>query len=143
MAAEPGGVANRPTANCNPLDLIWGAEAESFGATRGDRSAPGGYKWMSGMAVFPDVATGWRAAQGWLSVPAKTVKRTIPGFFTDPNGTTLVAGYLGATLAQVIYRFAPPNENNTEAYISYVSQNTKIPRTAVVTAEMLALPEAA
>jgi hypothetical protein len=52
-----------------------------------------------------------------------------------------VGGYLGATLAQVIYRFAPPNENDTAAYLSYVEAATGINRTEPITLEMLAIPE--
>ncbi len=138
---EPDGSPNRPTANHNPLDLIWSAESKSFGALRGDRTAPGGLDGYSGMSVFPDTATGFRAAQRWLSVPAKFHQGAVEGFpFTDPNGTTLVGGYLGATLAQIVYRFAPPNENNTLAYLAYVESATGILRTQTVTAEMLALP---
>jgi hypothetical protein len=142
-ALQPNGAPDRPTANNNPLDLIWGAEAKAFGAIRGDRTAPGGLDGYSGMAVFPDASTGWKAAQRWLSVPAKFAQGVVPGFpFTDPNGTTLVGGYLGATLAQAIYRFAPPNENNTEHYIAYVSGQTGIARTDTVTPEMLTVPSA-
>jgi hypothetical protein len=139
---EASGAPDRPTANNNPLDLIWGAEAKAFGAIRGDRTAPGGLDGYSGMAVFPDVATGWKAAQRWLSVPAKFEPGPVTGFpFCDPTtNETLVGGYLGATLAQLVYRFAPPNENNTEHYLDYLEEETGILRTTTVTAEMLTVP---
>lgn len=109
---------NRPQRNNNPLDLSWGPEAESFGATHGDPR----------FAVFPLPLTGWKAARSWLSVPAR--------FFDG----ALVGGYLGATLTQVINRFAPPSENNTKGYAAFVSAETGIPLDAVITLDMLALP---
>jgi hypothetical protein len=135
---------SRPQRNNNRLDLMWGSEAKSFGALRGDRpGTPHSFLGYDGFAVFPDVKTGDEAAQKWLSIPAKFHQGPLPGFFTDPNGTTLVSGYLGATFAQVIYRFAPPNQNNTELYIS--SNCERVPsltRETIITAEWLVLPEA-
>jgi hypothetical protein len=138
-------LGTRPHINNNPLDLMWGAEAKSFGATHGDRpGGPHSFDGFDGFAVFPDAVTGWRAAIRWLSVPAHFHKGPLPGFFLDPNGTTLVGGYLGATFAQAINRFAPPNENNTEIYIS--SNIARVPgltRGTIITRELLQTPEAA
>ncbi len=133
---------SRPQVNNNPLDLIWGDESERFGATHGDR--PGHiYKGYSGFAVFPTLPMGWRAAQRWLSIPAKfgqiKPKDNRP---LGPSGY-LMAGYLGATFEQVIYRFAPPEDNNnTEAYI--VGTMERVPgltRQTIVTPEWLQTPE--
>ena len=111
----------RPRRNNNPLDLMWGPEAKEFGATGGDPR----------FAVFQTVADGWNAGRRWLSVPAKF----------DTNGN-LVGGYLGATFAQFIHRFAPPNENNTAAYVAYVCEQTGYSEDTVLTEAMLQIPEA-
>lgn len=112
----------RPQRNRNPGDLSWGAEADSFGATCGDPR----------FAIFPDVHTGWRALQRWLSVPAKF----------DKDGK-LVGGYLGATIEQAINRFAPPGENNTSLYVATVCKNTGHRPDTILTPELLQTPEAA
>jgi hypothetical protein len=134
----------RPARNNNPLDLRWGAEAEGFGATHGDEVNEEGYKGYAGFAVFPDPKTGFRAAQRWLSVPARFFRGPVAGYpFTDPNGTTLVGGYLGATLAQVCYRFTPPGDNNnTEAYLNGNCERSGYNRTDILTEAMLQTPEA-
>jgi hypothetical protein len=133
----------RPARNSNPLDLRWSTEAEAFGATHGDITVLNGYKGFGGFAVFPDARTGFRAAQRWLSVPAKFHQGPVPGLYLDPNGTTLVGGYLGATIAQVCYRFTPPSDgNNTESYIAGNCSRSGIPRTAILTEAMLQTPEA-
>jgi hypothetical protein len=122
---------SRPSRNFNPGDLIYGPESVAFGAVSSDGH----------FAIFPDIATGWNALRRWLMVPARLVNHEIPGYFFDPNGTTLVGGYQGATLAQVIYRFAPPGDNNDSAgYLAYVSEQTGIPTTAKVTEDMLSVP---
>ena len=90
---------DRPQRNNNPLDLTWGSEARAFGATQGDRSAPGGLDGFGGMAVFASPLKGFQAASSWLAVPA----------VFDKAGN-LVRGYRGAALRKVIFRFAPPNE---------------------------------
>ena len=110
---------SRSQRNNNPGDLIWGDEAKAFGATHGDPV----------FAVFPDAATGWKALQRWLSVPAK--------FDHDGN---LEGGYQGATLSQVINRFAPPSENNTAAYISGVCERTGLTPETIVTEDLLQIP---
>jgi hypothetical protein len=113
-------LGDRPYRNDNPGDLIWGNEAKAFGATHGDPR----------FAVFPDAHTGWLALQRWLSVPAKY----------DALGG-LVGGYLGATLEQVINRFAPPVENDTESYLFAVCQNTGLKPESRVTLFLLQTPE--
>jgi hypothetical protein len=132
---------SRPQKNNNRLDLIWCAEAKAFGATHGDRpGGPHSFDGYDGFAVFPDVETGDHAAVRWLSVPAHFHQGQLPGFFLDPDGTTLIVGYLGATYAQVIYRFAPPSQNNTELYIS--SNIARVPgltRETKLTSDLLVL----
>lgn len=122
MAVEEGFFKpnSRPERNNNPLDLIWCQETAHFGATGGDPK----------FAIFPDAATGWSAAKKWLSVPAR--------FDKDGN---LIGGYLGATIEQVIRRFAPVADgNNTEAYIDGVCRNTGLSGTAILTLDLLVLP---
>jgi hypothetical protein len=123
---------SRPQRNNNPGDLSWGTEAQAFGATHGDPR----------FAVFPNAATGWVALQNWLSRPAKLVNHPVEGLFLDPNGTTLESGYLGATLAQVIHRFAPSSENNTQLYIDTVCKNTGLTPATRITSFLLETPEA-
>jgi len=137
-------VNSRPHCNNNPLDLLWGMEAKSFGATHGDLlGGPHSYEGSAGFAVFPAPAIGWKAAQRWLSVPAKFHNGLLPNFFLDPDGTTLISGYLGATFAQLIYRFAPPSENNTEAYIEgTISRVPSLTRETILTHSLLQTPEA-
>lgn len=118
IAREEGFYTNgsRPQRNNNPGDLLWGDEAQRFGATHGDPH----------FAVFPDVETGWDALKKWLSVKAKI----------DGNGN-LLAGYLGAPISKVIYRFAPPGENNSSAYLRNVCAWAEVTPDTILTAEIL------
>lgn len=126
-------LGSRPRRNLNPGDLIYGAEAIEFGATGTDGE----------FGIFPNTVTGWRALVRWLSVPAKFHQGPVEGLFLDPNGTTLVGGYLGATMAQVIYRFAPPSQNNTASYVSGLCQNADVTPGTILTVALLQTPEAA
>jgi len=121
VAREEGfGVqGSRPTRNNNPGDLEFGPEAERFGALRGDPR----------FAVFPDVATGYRALRSWFLVPAK---------FNEHGD--LVAGYHGAKISQVIARFAPATENNVRRYIATVCAFAELDPAELLTEEILALP---
>jgi hypothetical protein len=122
---------NRPRRNNNPLDLEYGLEAISFGAIKGDPR----------FAIFKDISSGWYAAKLWLSVPARFV-RLNPNDGRPPsfNGY-LVGGYLGATMEQVVYRFAPPNENDTNAYLNYICSAVGVSTTTVLVSKLLQLPE--
>ncbi|HUD74121.1 MAG TPA: hypothetical protein VMQ76_03540 [Terracidiphilus sp.] len=106
----------RPTRNNNPGDLMAGPESAEFGAIGND----GPY------AIFPDAETGWMALRRWLSVGAKF----------DAHGT-LVRGYMGATIQQVIYRFAPPSENDSARYVADVCEWTGLTPDTVLTSELL------
>lgn len=125
-------IGSRPQRNNNPLDLIYGNEAIRFGAERSDGR----------FAVFPDIDTGWNAGRRWLSIPATFTPHEVPEHYFDPVlKSTLLSGYLNASLAQVIYRFAPPSDgNNTEAYIKYVCEATGYERTTILTLDMLRVP---
>lgn len=109
---------SRPARNNNPGDLMYGNEAIRFGATHSDGR----------FAVFPDVLTGYNALRRWLSIPA-----------VFKNGK-LEGGYLGATIEQVIYRFAPPFENRSDLYLSYVLHVTGLEAHTILTSEMLVVP---
>lgn len=110
------GQHSRPFRNHNPLDLEYCDEAIHFGAIHTDGR----------FAVFPDAATGWVAGRRWLSVPAHF----------DAAGN-LIGGYLGATMRQVIHRFAPPSENNSALYLEQVCLRGKVTPETILTAELL------
>ena len=112
---------DRPQRNNNPGDLEYGDESIRFGATGTDGR----------FAIFPDVETGWKALQRWFSIPARF----------DRNGT-LVGGYLGATIAQAIHRFAPPGENDSNGYVSRVVEMTGFAPSTILTLHLLQTPEA-
>lgn len=120
-----GPPGNRSTRNNNPGDIEWGAFARAHGATRLEL-IPAGLPETARFAYFPDLEKGWAAAKDLLSVPA----------VFDRHGF-LQHGYLGATITQIINRFAPPSENNTEAYIRNVCDFTQLTRDTVLTADML------
>lgn len=129
----------RPTRNNSPLDLVYGAEAIRFGAVGAD----GRY------AKFASVADGWKAGVRWLSIPASFVKHPVTELYFDAKtGTTLVGGYLGATMKQVIFRFCPPGDgaNDPQRYLDGVIKDTTMPRTltedTILTADLLAVPSA-
>lgn len=124
-------IGSRPNRNHNPGDLIYGAEAISFGANAHD----------AGYSVFTTDDKGWTALKRWLSV--KGVVQS--GKFTYSNGVTiegkLLRGYLGGTIEQVFYRFAPPDDHNdTEGYIIDICNMTGLSRKTILTEDLLVLP---
>ncbi len=62
----------------------------------GQREAIG--KDEAGFAIFPDVYAGWRAAMAQILLDARR----------------------GLSIREYIYKFAPPSENDTEGYLSFV-----------------------
>jgi hypothetical protein len=124
---------SRPQRNNSPGDLDYCDESIHFGAVGTDGR----------FAIFPDVATGWKAYQRWYSVPAHfTSVNPGDGEPLGPLGY-LIGGYLGATLRQAIWRFAPPGENNSAGYAQFVSDKTGIALDAVLTMTILQTPEVA
>lgn len=109
---------SRPARNNNPGDLVYGNESIRFGATHSDGR----------FAVFPDIHTGYTALRRWLSIPAVLKQGKLEG------------GYLGATIEQVIYRFAPPFENRSDLYLDYVTHSTGLEPHQILTLDMLAVP---
>jgi hypothetical protein len=55
-------------------------------------------------AVFKDGPSGWRAAHRQIGYDVKR----------------------GLTLKEFIYKFAPPNENDTDAYLAFVCKELKV-----------------
>ena len=111
---------SRPQRNNNPGDLEYNSETIRFGAAAGDPR----------FARFTDAKIGWQALRSWLSIPAK--------FDADGN---LVGGYLGATIEQAIHRFAPPSENDSDAYVANICAWTGLRPTDKLTIDLLLLPE--
>jgi hypothetical protein len=57
-------------------------------------------------AVFKDAPSGWRAAHRQIGYDVKR----------------------GLTLKQFIHKFAPPNENDTDAYLEFVCRELRVSR---------------
>jgi hypothetical protein len=66
------------------------------------RSSPLATGTSGGFAVFPDIATGWQALDAQIALDASR----------------------GLTLEQFINKYAPPSENNTGQYLSYLVTQT-------------------
>lgn len=111
-----GNTPNRPQRNNNPGDLEFCKETIEAGAIDGDPR----------FAIFRTPADGWEAFRLWLSVPAQF----------DAAGT-LIEGYRGAKLSQVIARFAPPSENDTTNYRLGVYAFCELTPETVVTQEII------
>lgn len=115
---------NRPTRNHDPLDIEWGPFARAHGALHIE-IMPAGSKLPARFAYFPDDATGFAAARDLLLIPAKF------------RAGVLVEGYLGATLRQILPRFAPPSENDTAGYLRSLCDWTGLTPDTVLTQELL------
>jgi len=91
--------------NNNPGNMR--AYKESFGrgaiGTGGGETKDG----APGFAIFPDTNTGWNAMVDLLSQPL----------------------YQKLTIEDAINKYAPPNENNVEAYLKDLENRTSFPRT--------------
>lgn len=127
---SPGKIPQRSN---NPGDLRYNNESISFGSTGSD----------SGYAIFPDVQTGWKALQRWLSVPAKfSPLDPNDGRPEGPEGW-LIGGYLGATIEQALWRFSPPGDgdNNPTSYRDFVCAETGLIPTDILTLKVLETPE--
>ncbi len=85
--------------NCNPLNIRKGRDQWQGQAEKQTDSA---------FVVFKSMAWGWRAAFKLLT-------------------RTYYHKYRLYTIRMIIQKWAPPHENNTEAYISNVSRLTGIP----------------
>jgi hypothetical protein len=97
---------NRPTRNNNPGDIEWGPFARAYGADRIEVVPVGE---IARFAHFPTVEMGWAALEALLRLHYGTL-----------------------TVAQAIAKYAPPSENDTEAYIREVVKLTGISSNTIV-----------
>jgi hypothetical protein len=84
---------NRPQRNNNPINIKLPLGVDKLGEATG--------KDADGFAIFPTPMAGWRAAFRQIKTDADR----------------------GENIRQFIERFAPSNENDTEAYINFVITN--------------------
>lgn len=91
---------NRPTRNNNPGNLQWGPFAREHGALHIE-VMPSHSRARPRFAYFPDPETGWEAMR----------VRFTTGM------------YKGLTVEKAIHKWAPPIENDTEAYIRFVCKH--------------------
>ena len=105
IAREEGWLilTSRARRNHNPGNINWGKFAMMHGATRIE-SDPGYHdetKFTPRFAYFPSDKVGFEAMSSLLE-----------------------AAYIGKTLYQAIYKWAPPIENNTQQYVNNVCKWT-------------------
>ncbi len=117
----------RPARNFNPGDIEYGPFAEAHGATGTDGR----------FAIFPDSATGYAAMRALLTEPAKWLWEDTAYQDQPVPGRKLEEGYLGATLWEVLNKWAPPVENNVSAYLHGVCEMTSLTPETVLTLELL------
>lgn len=98
-----GTAGSRATRNNNPGNIEWGEFARRHGATRIEE-IPVGYVSKPRFAYFPDAESGFRAMR----------ERLTTGM------------YKGLTVREAISKWAPPSENDTEAYIGYVCRKAGV-----------------
>ena len=101
-----GVVGGRATRNNNPGDIEFGPFAHSYGALRVETIAP---PRTPRFAYFPSLEAGFSAMRGLL-----------------------LKHYTGLSIAETIYKYAQPSENNTEAYISNVCKWTELMRNTII-----------
>src|SRR5690348_200407 len=106
---------SRARRNHNPGNINWGRFAMTHGATKIEETP---YTNESPrFAFFPSDQIGWEAMSSLLE-----------------------AHYLGLTVKQAIYKWAPPTENNSEAYCENVCRWTGLTPDTVLTSALLAPP---
>lgn len=88
---------NRPTRNNNPGNLSFGPFAKSHGASL--EEIPEGYTSEPRFARFDSIEQGWIALRALLS-----------------------SRYKGYTVREMIHKYAPPFENDTEFYIKFICE---------------------
>lgn len=85
---------NRPTRNNNPGDIEYGPFARKHGATKIEDTPP---HVAPRFAYFPTIELGFKALRELILIH-----------------------YNGMTVKQFVNKYAPSNENDTNAYISYI-----------------------
>jgi hypothetical protein len=99
-----------PNSRCRRNHNPGNVEYGPFAKAHGAIAADGAY------AIFPDDATGWKAMH-----------------------TLLMLGYLTLTIAQAITKWAPPETNDTAAYIANVCEWTGLSPDTVLTLPIIAI----
>jgi hypothetical protein len=102
---------NRSTRNNNPGDIEYGPFAIAHGATRIEVTP---LHEVPRFAYFPSSTIGFSAMSALLKLH-----------------------YIGLTITQVIEKYAPPVENNDNAYIEDICKWTGLTPTTVLTAALL------
>ena len=103
---------NRPTRNNNPGNIEYGAFARKHGGRL--EIIPRGLASRPRFAHFPSEAKGWEAMRHLL-----------------------LSRYKGLTLKQAIFRWAPPTENDSQAYVQFVSRRTGLKPQSKLTEEVI------
>ena len=99
-----------PNSRCRRNHNPGNIEFGAFARAHGATANDGVY------AVFPDDATGWACMH-----------------------TLLMLGYLTLTIAQAITKWAPPEQNDTAAYIANVCEWTGLSPDTVLTLPIIAI----
>jgi hypothetical protein len=98
---------NRPTRNNNPGNLTYGPFARNHGGTL--ELIPPGFTSKPRFAYFESVEQGWRAL-----------------------GALMLSKYAKHTIEEMILKYAPPFENDTEMYIQYIVEKVGCSRNTLV-----------
>lgn len=106
---------SRARRNHNPGNINWGRFAMMHGATKIEE--PSYNNETPRFAFFPNDSTGFEAMSSLLE-----------------------GHYLGLTVKQAIYRWAPPTENNSDAYCANVCKWTGLTPETILTSAHLAPP---
>lgn len=92
--------------NNNPGNIVYNEYSKSLGAIGS----------QNGMAVFPDMETGSKAMTTLLTSNSYQNAPAVPS-------QGLNQGSVGAA----IYKWAPPNENDSKSYVQYIEKRTGLP----------------
>jgi hypothetical protein len=101
---------SRATRNNNPGNINFAPWTKDYGAVL--ETIPDGIKEEPRFAAFPSVDQGWAALRYLLT-----------------------SRYMGMTVAAAFNKYAPPVENNTNAYTAFVCKETGLAPEDVLTAE--------
>lgn len=112
---KPGSRAFR---NNNPGNLVYGPYTHNSIGSDGR------------FAKFKTQADGFNEFKRWLSVSAKFENKGTPE-------EKLVGGYLGATIRQVIFRWTPQSENDSENYLKVVCNLADLDPNDILTPDIL------
>jgi hypothetical protein len=108
---EGFGVPNsRATRNCNPGNINFAPWTKDYGAVL--ETIPAGIKEEARFACFQTDDQGWTALRYLLT-----------------------SRYIGMTIAAAFNKYAPPVENNTNAYTSFVCEETGLQPEDILTTD--------